>query len=111
LAGAHTAFTMKTYNDIFAGGIGSSATVQALLEYPEWYIPIMKYGSADCVFRVANIVDKIDAIIDSGNQEAIQAVKDVFGLGALKSLGDFAMTIAFPIGGPMNYFYPLPLPY
>jgi hypothetical protein len=103
LAGAHTAFTMKTYNDIFAGGIGSSATVQALLEYPEWYIPIMKYGPADCVSRVADIVDKIDAVIDSGNQEGIQAVKDVFGLGALTSLGDFAMTIAFPIGGPMNY--------
>jgi hypothetical protein len=33
LTGAQTAFTMKTYNFIFAGGISSSATTQALLEY------------------------------------------------------------------------------
>jgi hypothetical protein len=103
LAGAHTAFTMKTYNSIFAGGIGSSATTQALLEYPQWYDPIMKYGPSDCTSRIVNIVDKIDALIKSGNQKGIQQLKEIFGLGALQSLGDFAMTIAFPIGGPMNY--------
>jgi hypothetical protein len=103
LAGAHTAFTMKTYNSIFAGGIGSSATTQALLEYPQWYDPIIKFGPADCVSRIVNIVDKIDALIQSGNAQGIQQLKDIFGLGALQSLGDFAMTIAFPIGGPMNY--------
>jgi len=94
---------MKTYNDKFAGGIGSSATVQAVLEYPTWYTPIMKYGPADCVSRIVDIVDKIDNLIWDDNQKGIQAVKQVFGLGDLSSLGDFAMTIAFPIGGPMNY--------
>ncbi|KAF2729219.1 hypothetical protein EJ04DRAFT_502727 [Polyplosphaeria fusca] len=103
LAGALTAFTMKTYNDLFAGGIGSSATTKAVLGYPQWYDPIMKYGPSDCISRIIDIVDKIDDIIDSKNQKAIQAVKDIFGLGSLTSLGDFAMTIAFPIGGPMNY--------
>ncbi|EFQ90229.1 hypothetical protein PTT_13239 [Pyrenophora teres f. teres 0-1] len=103
LAGAQTAFTMKTYNDKFAGGIGSSATVQALLEYPTWYNPIMKYGPTDCVSRIVDIIDKIDNLIWDDNKEGIQAVKEVFGLGDLSSLGDFAMTIAFPIGGPMNY--------
>lgn len=104
LAGAQTAFTIKTYNDIFAGGIGSSATAQAILEYSQWYDPIIKYGPSDCISRVIDIVDKIDIVIKSGNKAAIQQLKDVFGLGALKNLGDFAMTIAFPIGGPM--FYP-----
>jgi hypothetical protein len=103
LAGAHTAFTMKTYNDIFAGGIGSSATTQALFEYPQWYNPIMKFGPADCVSRIVDIVDKIDELIWSGNKDGIQQLKEVFGLGALQDLRDFAMTIAFPIGGPMNY--------
>ncbi|KAF2116100.1 peptidase S28 [Lophiotrema nucula] len=104
LAGAQTAFTLKTYNPLFAGGIGSSATTQAVLAYPQWYDPIIKFGPSDCVSRIINIVDKIDQVIDSGNTQAIQAVKEAFGLGALKNLGDFAMTIAFPIGGPM--FYP-----
>ncbi|KAF2704383.1 hypothetical protein K504DRAFT_390113 [Pleomassaria siparia CBS 279.74] len=103
LAGAQTAFTMKEYNSLFAGGIGSSATAQALLAYPYWYDPIIKYGPSDCVSRIINIVDKIDEVIASNNTKAIQQLKEVFGLGELKSLGDFAMTIAFPIGGPMNY--------
>lgn len=94
---------MKAYNSIFAGGIGSSATTQALLEYPEWYNPIMKYGPSDCISRIINLIDKMDAIINSGNQRAIQQLKDIFGLGSLQSLADFAMTIAFPLGGPMNY--------
>lgn len=94
---------MKTYDSIFAGGIGSSATTQALLDYPQWYNPIMKYGPSDCISRIVNIVDKIDALIDSGDSQGIQQLKEVFGLGALQNLGDFAMTIAFPIGGPMNY--------
>lgn len=103
LAGAHTAFTMKTYNSIFAGGIGSSATTQALLDYPQWYDPIIKFGPSDCISRLINIVDKIDVVIASNDTAAIQQLKDIFGLGELTSLGDFAMTIAFPIGGPMNY--------
>ena len=102
LAGAQTAFTIKTYNDLFAGGIGASATTQALLAYPQWYDPIIKFGPSDCISRVINIVDKIDALIASGNQQGIEALKNIFGL-PLHNLGDFAMTIAFPIGGPMNY--------
>lgn len=103
LAGAHTAFTIKTYNSMFAGGIGSSATTQALLNYPQWYRPIIEYGPADCISRIVNIIDKIDALISSNSLQGIQQLKEIFGLGALQDLRDFAMTIAFPIGGPMNY--------
>jgi hypothetical protein len=103
LAGAQTAFTMKEYNSLFAGGIGSSATTQALLSYPYWYDPIIKYGPSDCVSRIFGIVDKIDDLVKSGNKKGIQELKSLFGLGELKDIRDFAMTIAFPIGGPMNY--------
>lgn len=96
LAGSQTAFSLKTYNDIFAGGIGSSATTQAMLAYPYWYNPIMKFGPSDCISRIIGIVDKIDEVIKCGDEDAIQKMKEVFGLGALKSLQDFAMTIAFP---------------
>lgn len=103
LAGAQTAFTMKTYNSLFAGGIGSSATTQALLSYPYWYDPIIKYGPSDCVARIIGIVDKMDELVKKKNTKAIQKFKELFGLGDLKDIRDFAMTIAFPIGGPMNY--------
>lgn len=104
LAGAQTAFTLKTYNSLFAGGIGSSATAYATLEYPQWYDPILKFGPSDCVSRLVDIVDKIDEVIDSGNEEAIQELKTIFGLEALENIGDFAQAISYPIGGPM--FYP-----
>lgn len=103
LAGAQTAFSLVEYHGLLWGGIASSGTIHAELEYPEWYDPIQKYGPQDCISRINAIVDKIDYVIDSGNQAAIQQLKDVFGLGALTDLRDFAMTIAFPLGGPMNY--------
>jgi hypothetical protein len=96
LAGAQTAFTMKTYNSLFAGGIGSSATTYATLEYPQWYDPIIRYGPSDCISRIVDIVDKIDQILASGNKGAIEELKDVFGLSALYNNGDFAQTIAYP---------------
>jgi hypothetical protein len=96
LAGAQTAFTLKIYNHLFAGGIGSSATTYSTLEYPQWYNPIMKFGPSDCVSRIIDIVDKIDSIINSNNEEAIKELKDVFGLKALKNIGDFAQTISYP---------------
>jgi hypothetical protein len=104
LAGAQTAWTLKTYNEFFAGGIGSSATTYTKLEYPEWYNPIIRLGPSDCISRIINIVDKIDQVIGSGDESAIAEMKNVFGLGALQNIGDFAQTISYPIGGPM--FYP-----
>jgi len=96
LAGAQTAYTMKTFNSLFAGGIGSSATTYTKLEYPEWYNPIIKFGPADCISRIVDIVDKIDQIIESENQDAIAELKALFGLSALQNIGDFAQTISYP---------------
>lgn len=103
LAGAQTAFSVKTYPDVLWGGIASSGTTKAKLAYPQWYDPIQKYASQDCVGSINAIVDKIDYVFEHGNASQINHMKSVFGLEALKDNRDFAMTIAFPLGGPMNY--------
>jgi hypothetical protein len=36
LAGAETAFSVKTYGDILFGGIASSAPIEVMLQYPQW---------------------------------------------------------------------------
>ena len=36
LAGAQTAFSIKTYGDILYGGIASSGVIKAVLGYPQW---------------------------------------------------------------------------
>ncbi|KAF1992428.1 extracelular serine carboxypeptidase-like protein [Aulographum hederae CBS 113979] len=103
LAGAQTAFSVKTYPDVLYGGIASSGTTKALLSYPEWYNPIQKYAPQDCVSSINGIIAKMDHLSNTGNRKAISQLKAIFGLEALTDNRDFAMTIAFPIGGPMNY--------
>lgn len=103
LAGAQTAFSVKQYGGLLYGGIASSAVIHAVLAYPEWYAPIQKFAPQDCVTSINNIVDKFDALVAANNTEGIKEFKAIFGLEALVDNRDFAMTIAFPIGGPMNY--------
>ncbi|CAK3848666.1 serine protease EDA2 [Lecanosticta acicola] len=103
LAGAQTAFSVKTYGDILWGGIASSGVTKVTLTYPEWYDPILKFGPQDCVSSINAIVANIDHVFATGNRTAVHVMKAVFGLEALTDDRDFAMTIAFPLGGPMNY--------
>ena len=103
LAGAQTAFSLKQYGDLLYGGIASSAVIHAVLAYPEWYAPIQKFAPQDCVTSINNIIDKFDALVATNNAEGIQEFKAIFGLETVVDNRDFAMTIAFPLGGPMNY--------
>lgn len=103
LAGAQAAFIMKLYDDTFAGGIASSGVISAQVDYPQWYDPIQLIGAQDCVASINDIVDKIDVLVNKNETDAIQQLKEIFGLGALTDIRDFAATIAFPLGGPGNY--------
>lgn len=94
LAGAETAFSLVKYEGLLWGGIASSAVVHAVHGYPEWYNPIQANGPSDCITRINNIIDKIDFLIETNNAEAIQQVKEIFGLGTLTDLRDFAMTVS-----------------
>ena len=103
LAGAQTAFSIKAHGDVLYGGIASSAVIHAVHAYLEWYAPIQKFAPQDCVTSINNIIDKFDALVAANNTKAISEFKAIFGLEALTDNRDFAITIAFPIGGPMNY--------
>ncbi|KAG9231604.1 extracelular serine carboxypeptidase-like protein [Amylocarpus encephaloides] len=103
LAGGQTAFSVKTYGDILFGGIAASAPIRDVLPYPEWYNPIQRYGPQDCIASVNSIIANIDSLTDSHNMKAIRELKEIFSLGKLKDIRDFAQTIAWPIGGPFNY--------
>ncbi|RDW60239.1 hypothetical protein BP5796_11845 [Coleophoma crateriformis] len=104
LAGAQTAFSVKTYGDILYGGIASSGTIIAKVVYPEWYAPIQKFGPSDCIASINAIVDKMDLLISRNETQAIAELKAIFGLESIPDIRDFAATIAAPIGSPM--FYP-----
>ena len=101
--GALSAFTMKKYGDTIYAGIASSAVIHGQVNYPQWYDPIQLLAPQDCVASVNNIVDKIDSLVESKQDTAVEQLKEIFGLSALTDIRDFAQTIAFPIGGPFVY--------
>ncbi|KAI1633769.1 serine carboxypeptidase S28-domain-containing protein [Biscogniauxia mediterranea] len=103
LAGAQTAFSIKKYGDILYGGIASSAPIEVVVGYPEWYAPIQKYAPQDCVARINNIVDKFDTLVATNQTAAIKKFKALFGLEVLTDNRDFAAAIADPIGNPGFY--------
>ncbi|KAI1118069.1 peptidase S28 [Nemania sp. NC0429] len=101
--GALSAFTVKTYPKTFWAGISSSGVIHGQVEYPQWYDPIQKLAPQDCVASINDIVDKMDSLVQSGNEPALRQLKAIFGLSALEDIRDFAQTIAFPVGGPFYY--------
>ncbi|KAM0315814.1 hypothetical protein ACHAO8_003668 [Botrytis cinerea] len=103
LAGGQTALSVKIYPDVLFGGIAASAPVKTVVGYPEWYNPIQRLAPQDCISSINGIIDKFDALVAVNNTRAIREFKSLFGLEALTDNRDFAMTIAFPLGGPMNY--------
>ncbi|KAI1816653.1 peptidase S28 [Poronia punctata] len=106
-SGAVSAFAIKTYPETFHGSISSSGVIHGQLEYPQWYDPIQKLAPQDCVGSINDIIDNIDILLllssDRDRVAAIRELKEIFGLGKLKDLRDFAQTIAFPLGGPFYY--------
>lgn len=103
LAGAQTAFSIKAHGDVLYAGIAASGVIHAVHAYPQWYAPIQLYAPQDCVASINNIVDNFDALVRAGNRGAVNTFKTIFGLESLTDDRDFAQTIAFPIGGPLNY--------
>lgn len=102
LAGAQTAFSLKTYPGTLWGGIASSGTSLATLGAETWFDPYQKFGPQDCIGSLNAIVDKIDEVFESGNVAHIAHMKSIFGLQDLTNL-DFAQAIAYPLGNPGNY--------
>jgi hypothetical protein len=94
LAGAQTAFSLVEYEGLLWGGIAASGVIHAVLGYPEWYTPIQKYGPSDCITRINKIIDNFDHLVQTNNTAGIQQFKEIFGLGSLTDLRDFAMTVS-----------------
>lgn len=66
------------------------------------YDPIQKFGPQDCIASINGIIEKIDDLVGSKNEKAIQQLKSIFGLEVLADIRDFAMSIAYP----REYLYP-----
>ncbi|KAK4501445.1 hypothetical protein PRZ48_007254 [Zasmidium cellare] len=104
--GGQVAFAVKEYGNIFWAGLASSGLTKGVLGYPEWYDPIQKFAPQDCTASLNGIIDKIDTVFANGNANQIHHMKSIFGLETLHDNGDFAQTIAYPLGNPFLYITP-----
>ncbi|TFK25968.1 hypothetical protein FA15DRAFT_638482 [Coprinopsis marcescibilis] len=87
-AGALVSWTIVDKPGVFFAGYSSSAPVQAILSYWEYFEPVRQYMPQNCSADVQAVVAHLDQTFNSGNETAIEDLKDNFGLGTLVNPDD-----------------------
>ncbi|KAK7054098.1 peptidase S28 [Favolaschia claudopus] len=89
-SGALTSWTMVNKPGFFAAGYASSAVVEAILDFWQYFEPERLTMPANCSADVERVIAHIDEVFTSSNETAIQAIKESFGLGDVTHLDDVA---------------------
>lgn len=89
-SGALTSWTMVNQPGVFWAGYASSAVVEAILDFWQYFEPIREHMPANCSADVQAVIAHVDKVFTSYDTAAIDALKDSFGLGALTHLDDVA---------------------
>ncbi|CAK5262516.1 unnamed protein product [Mycena citricolor] len=89
-SGALTSYTMVNKPGLFAAGYGSSATVQTILDFWQYFEPERLFMAPNCSADVEAVISHIDQVFTSGNSRAIQSIKNMFGMGSMTHLDDVA---------------------
>jgi hypothetical protein len=74
--------------------LSSSPIVQAIPSYWAYLLPLMEHGRESCVQLFSQVVQLIDAIIDSADERSIRTVKEIFGLAEMDTL-DFLYQLSY----------------
>ncbi|KAJ5191835.1 Peptidase S28 [Penicillium cinerascens] len=91
-SGALTAWTESTSPGTFWAYHSTSAPVEAIYDYWQYFIPVQEGMAKNCSRDVTRVVDHIDSVYEAGNEKDIQDLKDMFGLGDLE-FDDFAAAL------------------
>ncbi|KDR84025.1 hypothetical protein GALMADRAFT_54306 [Galerina marginata CBS 339.88] len=89
-SGALTSWTMVNKPGLFFAGYASSAVVQAILDFWQYFEPIRNNMPANCSADVQAVISFVDKTFTGKNATAIQAIKENFGLGNMTHLDDVA---------------------
>ncbi|KAH6914760.1 serine carboxypeptidase S28-domain-containing protein [Coprinopsis sp. MPI-PUGE-AT-0042] len=87
-AGALVSWTMVNKPGVFFAGYSSSGTVQAILDYWQYFEPVRLNMPKNCSADVQRVVSHLDDVFASGNETAISDIKDNFGLWELRKADD-----------------------
>ncbi|KAF7320909.1 Peptidase S28 [Mycena chlorophos] len=92
-AGALTSWTMVNKPGLFAAGYASSAVVEAILDFWQYFEPARLFMPVNCSADVEKVIAYVDEVFTSPDEGAIQAIKDGFGLGDVSHLDDVASAL------------------
>jgi hypothetical protein len=89
-AGALTSWTMVNKPGLFAAGYASSAVVEAILDFWQYFEPERLFMPANCSADIGRVMAHIDAVFMGSDTSAVQALKDMLGMGGVSHLDDAA---------------------
>ncbi|MCJ1245001.1 hypothetical protein MMC30_002202 [Trapelia coarctata] len=92
-SGALAAWTESTAPGTFWAYHASSAPVEAIYDYWQYFAPVQEGMAKNCSTDLTLVIDYIDNVLTMGTTAAKQALKDSFGLGALEHDDDFASAL------------------
>ncbi|OAF60366.1 hypothetical protein VC83_03247 [Pseudogymnoascus destructans] len=109
-AGSLSAWTESVSPGTFWAYHSSSAPVEAIDDYWQYFVPVEKAMPRNCSSDVSKAVEYIDKVFAKGSQKEQVALKEKFGLGKLRN-DDFSSVLEYgPSQEQSNTFYtPQPL--
>ncbi|KAG2039995.1 serine carboxypeptidase S28-domain-containing protein [Suillus americanus] len=99
-SGALVSYTMVNKPGIFWAGYASSATVETITDYYEYFTPVREYMPQNCSSDVQAVIAYLDKMYMANDTAGIKTLQEAFGLGSLNHVGDFATaqrTAAHPL--------------
>ncbi|KAH8694319.1 putative serine peptidase [Talaromyces proteolyticus] len=96
-SGAQAGWTAATLPGTFWAYHASSAPVEAIWDYWQYFVPIQERLPKNCSTDLVNVIDYIDSVLLGSDEAAKLSLKNKFQLGDLHD-DDFAQAIAS--GGP-----------
>ncbi|KAK6220315.1 serine carboxypeptidase S28 [Colletotrichum tabaci] len=96
-AGALAAWTSVIAPGTFAAYHASSAVVQAIEDFWQFFTPIEQALPRNCSADIKLVIKEVDAVLDRGSDAEILAMKEEFGLETLEDHGDFAYYLQKPV--------------
>jgi hypothetical protein len=99
-SGALSAYTASTQPGTYWAYWASSAPVQVIVDYWQYFVPIQKGMAKNCSTDVSLVVDYMDSVILNGTESEIKSLKTMFGLQDLEHNDDFLSALQ---NGPWSW--------
>jgi len=96
-SGALAAWVQQKAPGVFHAYHASSAVVEAITHFWQYYVPIEQALPRNCSADVRAVVAHVDSVLARGDAAAARALKAQFGLEQLTYHDDFAEALAHPI--------------